>query len=169
MPATLDYITKETGFEKINYIGHSQGTTQIIAGSALDSEYFNSKINLAVLMAPPMALKNMKDVSMRAASYPVVLQGIILVLEIAGQYNLIPYGSFSAGVTSGACKLFDGAICKFALKYFGGGDPTVDDMTRVPVFMSGLPSGSGYKNFVHYGQLIHTDTESFRRYDHGDI
>ena len=169
LPATLDYISNATGFEKVNYMGHSQGTTQIIAGSALDSDYFNSKINLAVLMAPPMSLKNCKDEAMVTASNPVILQGITAVLEAAGQYNLIPYGSFSAGVTSGVCKLFDGAVCKFALKWFGGGDPNVDDMTRVPVFMSGLPSGSGYKNFVHYGQLMHTDTESFRRYDHGAI
>jgi len=167
LPATIDFILKETGFDKINYMGHSQGTTQIIAGSALDSDYFNSKINLAVLMAPPMSLKNCKDEAMRAASTPIVLKAVTAVLEAAGQYNLIPYGSFTAGVTSEVCKLFDGAVCKFALNWFGGGDSDVDDMTRVPVFMSGLPSGSGYKNFVHYGQLIHTETEAFRRYDHG--
>jgi len=58
VPAAIDFIIKETGFDKINYVGHSQGVTQLIAGSALDPEYFNSKINLAILMGPPISIKN---------------------------------------------------------------------------------------------------------------
>jgi lysosomal acid lipase/cholesteryl ester hydrolase len=39
-PAEMDYIIANTGLEKINYIGHSQGTTQIMAAGSLIPEYY---------------------------------------------------------------------------------------------------------------------------------
>jgi len=73
LPATIDHITKATGFESVSYIGHSQGTTQLLAGAALDPEYFNKKINLAVFYAPPFSIKNSTSESDRWASNPHVL------------------------------------------------------------------------------------------------
>lgn len=35
-PAVIDYIISQTGFSKISYIGHSEGTTQIMAGASLN-------------------------------------------------------------------------------------------------------------------------------------
>jgi hypothetical protein len=53
------------------------------------------------------------------------------------------------------------------LNWFAGGDSKVDYYERLDVAMSNLPSGAGYRNFVHYGQLIHTEKEAFRRFDYG--
>lgn len=36
VPANVDFILEQTGFEKLIYMGHSQGTTQWFAGNALD-------------------------------------------------------------------------------------------------------------------------------------
>jgi lysosomal acid lipase/cholesteryl ester hydrolase len=55
-PAVIDYILKVTGVDKINYIGHSEGTTQIMAGAALMPEYYSSKMNVCVFFAPPASL-----------------------------------------------------------------------------------------------------------------
>ena len=35
-PDTADYILGLTGQDKINYIGHSEGTTQVMAGASLN-------------------------------------------------------------------------------------------------------------------------------------
>lgn len=48
----MDYITKQTGASKINYIGHSEGTTQAMAGASLIPEVYTEKINHAVFLAP---------------------------------------------------------------------------------------------------------------------
>ena len=45
-------------------------------------------------------------------------------------------------------------------------DPTVDNMDRSDVYLSNLPSGASYHNFVHYAQLINEKTETFKRYDY---
>ena len=71
LPPTIDYITNLTGFDKVSYIGHSQGTTQLIAGSALDPNYFNSKIAVAILLAPPIAMYNCPDIAIRLAAEPI--------------------------------------------------------------------------------------------------
>ena len=57
-PAVIDYILRLTGANKINYIGHSEGTSQIMAGAALIPEYYNSKLNLGIFYAPPASMHN---------------------------------------------------------------------------------------------------------------
>jgi pimeloyl-ACP methyl ester carboxylesterase len=81
LPPTIDHITKLTGFDKISYVGHSQGTTQLLAGGALDPEYFNSKINIAVLLAPPMSIHNCGEPSLVSASQPFTMKVIIALAE----------------------------------------------------------------------------------------
>jgi len=35
LPAAIDFILGKTGFDSLDYVGHSQGTTQLLAGAAL--------------------------------------------------------------------------------------------------------------------------------------
>jgi len=57
-PAVIDFILKSTGFSQINYIGHSEGTTQIMAGAALMPDYYKSKMKIAFLLAPPANMRH---------------------------------------------------------------------------------------------------------------
>jgi len=57
-PAFLDYITERTGHEKVAYIGHSQGTTQMFYALAENPEYFKSKISLFVALGPVTKLSH---------------------------------------------------------------------------------------------------------------
>jgi lysosomal acid lipase/cholesteryl ester hydrolase len=57
-PAVIDFILKTTGADKINYLGHSEGTTQIMAGAALMPEYYTDKFNLCIFWAPPASMYN---------------------------------------------------------------------------------------------------------------
>jgi len=52
IPANLDYITELTGVEKVSYIGHSQGTTQMFFGLSEFEDYYASKVNLFVALGP---------------------------------------------------------------------------------------------------------------------
>lgn len=57
-PAIIDYILGLTGFEKITYIGHSEGTTQIMAGASLIPQFYKDKMLVSVFLAPPAAMRN---------------------------------------------------------------------------------------------------------------
>ena len=83
-------------------------------------------------------------------------------------YNILPYNFLNTGVASAFCNLFDGHLCDFVMSIFADADPAIDNTDRYDVYMSNLPGGAGYKNIVHYGQLIAHDVECFLRYDHGE-
>ena len=42
--ANVEYIVEHTQFEKVVYIGHSQGTTQFFAAGSTDSDWLNKRI-----------------------------------------------------------------------------------------------------------------------------
>lgn len=50
-PNQINYVLQKTGFEKLSYIGHSQGTAQAFIGLCEDPE-MSTKINLFVALAP---------------------------------------------------------------------------------------------------------------------
>ena len=52
LPTFIDFVLEETGYEKLSYVGHSEGTTQMFLGASLNPDYFNQKVNLFVALAP---------------------------------------------------------------------------------------------------------------------
>jgi hypothetical protein len=52
LPAVFDQITLTTGHEKLAYIGHSQGTTQMYYGLATNQDYFANKVSVSVMLGP---------------------------------------------------------------------------------------------------------------------
>jgi len=60
-PKVIDFILNKTGHSQINYIAHSEGSTQIVAGGTLLPEFYNSKIKMAFLLAPAISMKRNPD------------------------------------------------------------------------------------------------------------
>lgn len=58
LPAMIDYVLRLTGRQKVLYVGHSQGTTSLLALLASRPEY-NQKIAQAHLLAPAAFMKYM--------------------------------------------------------------------------------------------------------------
>lgn len=52
LPAVIDHITTLTGHEKVAFVGHSQGTTQMYYGLAEMEEYFAKKVSVFVALGP---------------------------------------------------------------------------------------------------------------------
>lgn len=57
-PAQIDFVRKMTGVEKLTYIGHSQGTTQMFYALATDHDFWEKRLNLFVALAPVVGLSN---------------------------------------------------------------------------------------------------------------
>ena len=57
-PAVFNFILKYTDMDNLTYFGHSQGTTQMFAALCENPEFFRDKINLAVMIAPVLAVHN---------------------------------------------------------------------------------------------------------------
>ena len=72
------------------------------------------------------------------------------LLEKIGMYNIIPYNFIDTVPQMIVCHLFDGKLCNFVLARFCDADPEIDYTERNDVYFSNLPSGAGYRNFIHY-------------------
>lgn len=60
LPASIDYILKQTNETKLHYIGHSQGCTAFFIMLSEKPEY-NDKIETMQAMAPAVYLKHVKS------------------------------------------------------------------------------------------------------------
>lgn len=58
LPAVLDFITGTTGQQKLAYVGHSQGTTELYYGLAEMQSYFAAKLSVAVMLGPVSKIPN---------------------------------------------------------------------------------------------------------------
>lgn len=71
LPTMIDYILDQTGFPKLHYIGHSQGTTIFFVMCAELPEY-NDKIHLMTALAPVALMGHVEGLLVRTmvAMYP---------------------------------------------------------------------------------------------------
>lgn len=65
LPTMIDYVLANTGDEKLQYIGHSQGTTAFFVMCSERPEY-NDKILLMNALAPVAFASNIKSPLIRA-------------------------------------------------------------------------------------------------------
>jgi pimeloyl-ACP methyl ester carboxylesterase len=75
-PALWTYIMQKTGVEKITYIGHSQGTSQMFAALSENHQFFKDKLNLYIAIAPVVKLKFFGSKFIREQSKTVVWKAI---------------------------------------------------------------------------------------------
>jgi len=166
-PAVIDFILNNTGYSKINYIGHSEGTTQIMAGASLKPEFYKEKMNLCIFLAPPASMSNNSVAIFNLLSLDVNRAILTAMLDTIHLWNLLPYNFLTTGVATLACNLFDGKLCDLVMSFIADADPTIDDTDRYDVYMSNEPAGAGYRNYLHYAQGIHRNVNTFKRYDYG--
>ncbi len=59
LPAYIDYIRNKTGFEKIIYVGHSQGTFQYFLNYIIDPNYLENRIEKFVSIGTVVTIFNL--------------------------------------------------------------------------------------------------------------
>ena len=57
-PAQVDYVRNQTGQQKITYVGHSMGTTQLFYALSDQPDFWKERLNLFVALAPVTRLDN---------------------------------------------------------------------------------------------------------------
>lgn len=160
-PAQIDFVREMTGVEKLTYIGHSQGTTQMFYALSTDHDFWVDRINLFVALAPVVNLGN-TDSSF-----------IQFIARIDG------FLSFFAKMGSGTGELFrkgtkirdNGGWCKFIpfCKKIAGfldaiGNPYDNDKIS-EISFGHYPNGASLQQILHFGQTVKSG--KFRLYDHG--
>lgn len=114
LPASIDYILKLTKFEKLNYIGHSQGSISFFVMGSMRPEY-NDKIIEANFLAPVASLKGLQNPFYRFFANQYNKLKMIAKIKrmnsiILDNGNLLKMGNFACGnskkhSTPKLCKL----------------------------------------------------------------
>jgi len=113
----------------------------------MEPEYFASKFNMFVAWAPITRISNDSFLG-TVSKYEEMLTQVVQDLKF---YNIYQTGYYGTEVEQFFCRKFE-TLCQ----YFDSGyiDPSVDNIERLPVKESHSPAGAGWKNIIHYAQII---------------
>ncbi|XP_027816132.2 gastric triacylglycerol lipase [Ovis aries] len=160
LPSTIDFILKRTGQKKLQYVGHSQGTTiGFVAFST--NPTLAEKIEVFHALAPVATVKYTQSLFNKLALIPHFLFKIIF-----GNKMFYPHNFFEQflGVEVCSRETLD-VLCKNALFAITGADNKNFNMSRLDVYIAHNPAGTSVQNILHWRQAIKSG--KFQAFDWG--
>ncbi|XP_062959324.1 lipase member J isoform X1 [Cynocephalus volans] len=151
LPASIDFIVKQTGQEEIFYVGHSQGTTiAFITFSTIPK--IAERIKIFFALAPVFSIKYSKSPLIKMA---YKLKSVIKVFT--DNKDFLSKTSFSKFIGSKLCPLpIFNQICLDILFMMFGYDQKNLNMSRLDVYFSHNPEGTSVQNMLHWSQLLNS-------------
>ncbi|XP_003783727.1 lipase member J [Otolemur garnettii] len=151
LPASIDFIVKQTGQKEIFYVGHSQGTTiGFIAFSTIPK--IAERIKIFFALAPVFSIKYLKSSFIRKLDKWESLFQIV-----SRRKEFLPKTPLSQFIGSKLCRhwIFQ-KICLNILSTIVGSDPNNLNMSRWDVYFSHNPAGTSVQNVLHWRQLLYS-------------
>lgn len=155
LPSVVDYICNKTGQPTLGYVGFSQGTTASLSLLSLRPEY-SRILRPVALMAPVAFVSNVKSPIKYLAPFEPVF------FKLGGEF--LPSDSLIDRFAKIFCEETD-VICRNIIFLLGGFDNKHLNNTRVPVYVSYIPSPTSSWDVCHWAQNILS--KRFARFDYG--
>ncbi|KAJ2945148.1 hypothetical protein O0L34_g9208 [Tuta absoluta] len=166
LPAVIDYITELKSWNvKINYIGHSMGTTVLFALLSTKTQY-NKVLRAGYALAP---VAYMTDIRSPIKIFAKFANNIDYLLKLLGSNEFLPQNIVLKWLSKHFCELnhYEEVICENSMFVLCGADPKQFNQTLLPMILGHTPAGASTKTVVHYAQMIH-DHGRFQKYDYGE-
>jgi hypothetical protein len=116
-------------------------------------DYYEKKVKLFIGLAPIVRLENTKNSLMKWASQDWILTLLKEIVPSLHLFNLFPNNRMSQFWNSEFCHMFP-HICEKGNEGFYDFDDKIDNVDRIADMQSKDPYGAGWRNLVHYGQII---------------
>ncbi|XP_037958904.1 lipase 1-like [Teleopsis dalmanni] len=155
LPALIDYILQQTGYKKLGYFGHSQGTTSFWVLCSMRPEY-NEKVSVMNALAPVAFMKHIKAPLLGLMRQLLKISGDI-VRELLPHTDILLTNCFRSSAMLNTCLDYFHQIVGKEVKQL--------NMTTMPIIFAHVPAGSNRKQWEHYLQLIESDR--FCQFDYG--
>lgn len=159
VPAMINYVLNKSGRSTLSYVGHSEGTTQAFVGFSTNQEVARSVSYFGALT--PVAWTG-------AATSPILVTlaktYVDTWFQIFGQNEFSPKNALVQEVLGKYACAFVGEVCDGFIDLIGGPSDNIN-ASRVHVYITQTPAGTGVKNMAHYAQGIRDNT--FASYDYG--
>jgi len=157
VPNMIDYVLDYTNHEKLAYVGHSEGTTQMFAAPTFNSN-INDKIAIYGALAPVAYVHHCKSTLIDLMSY----MNIAVYFEIFGVKQFLP-GVVINTIAPHLCNSIPNGCDSFLILLCG---PTHDiNASRIGVYVSETPADTSVKNMGHWAQGV--KKQKFEMFDYG--
>lgn len=164
IPATIDYVLKKTGAEKLNYIGYSQGSgTYFIMCS--ERPGYCDKANVLIGLAPASRQTHTKSVPYRTLMKTIDTTRSIL--SFTGIQEVFSKGAFSQEFMGFLCQLpmMSNGLCNTIEALFDSNHPGSITNETTRVLFSHFPAGTSVQNLARYGQSM--KSQKFEKFNYG--
>lgn len=147
VPSNLDYVLKHSNYDKAFYVGHSQGTTQFFAASAILDD-LKDKISGFIGLAPVMHVGNIYDPFIWLLSISQLERFLIWINE----YNFLIIPQFFSPLLRFVAVRFRTTFWRALTLFFGIDSKINVDLNRMPVIANHEPGGTSIWNMKHWKQ-----------------
>lgn len=161
VPANIDYILNHTGKAHLQYVGHSQGTTQFFIAAQTPglSEFLQKKVSQFIALSPVAFIGNTTS----------QLMVLMAQLGVASKMrSLFPHSFMDSStlldVEHAFCVLSAGVICQLAVGTVVG-DGLLDSPAAIDKYSDHFPLGTSVKDIEHFAQFIRSN--AFQKFDYG--
>ncbi|CAH2261198.1 lipase 1-like [Pararge aegeria] len=164
IPATIDYVLKNTGEKKLNYVGFSQGAGTFLIMCSERPGYCD-KANILIGLAPAARQTHTRSVPFRALTEGISkLEG---VLFSTGFHELFYKGAIEQEFFSFLCKFraTSEALCNAIIAAIDAFHPGSVGNETLRVLYGHFPAGTSTHNMARYGQSM--QSRKFQKFDYG--
>ncbi|XP_059046715.1 gastric triacylglycerol lipase-like [Achroia grisella] len=165
LPAVIDYIMELKGWDvKINYIGHSMGTTVLFALLSTKTQY-NKVLRAGFALAPVAYMTDIKSPIRLLAKFS---DNIEYLMKLLGANEFLPQNAVLRWLSKHACEInhYEEAICENSMFVLCGHDERQFNRSLLPIILGHVPAGASTRTLVHYAQEIRKDGR-FQQFDFG--
>lgn len=159
LPAQVDKVKEVTGVDKVTYIGHSQGGSQIFYALATNLEQIKERLNMVIGFAPIIRIGNTCDATFKAGvSYRRATEKLF---DLLGFYEIM--GKHWKDTKIKFCSVLR-PVCEY-IDRWNYHDSKYNSDERGLISSSKGPSAAGWRELLHYSQEI--GSKRFEHYDLG--
>ncbi|CAB3232056.1 unnamed protein product [Arctia plantaginis] len=165
LPAVIDYIMDIKGWDvKINYIGHSMGTSIMFALLSTKPQY-NKILRAGFALAPVAYMSDIKSPLKLLAKFS---DNIAYLMKLLGANEFLPQSTVLRWLSKYACEInhYEAVICENSLFVLCGHDAKQFNKTLLPLILNHTPAGASTKTLIHYAQEIKNEGR-FQQFDYG--
>uniref|UniRef100_H2YSR9 Lipase n=1 Tax=Ciona savignyi TaxID=51511 RepID=H2YSR9_CIOSA len=165
VPAMIGHVLNVTGHKKVNYIGHSQGTTSLFTGAIINGKSLIDRVNSFIALAPAAIVPNMQS-PLHYLTY--IANDVDLVYTLFGDGDFLPHDGFLEIFSKMFCPR-EPKICLNTFFLIGGTDFTNTNVSRIAVYSAHDPAGTSTQTVMHWAQLVENKHGTLKRYDYGHL
>jgi pimeloyl-ACP methyl ester carboxylesterase len=163
LPAVIQYVAQQTG-QKVNYIGHSEGTTIMFAALSRRDPAVTANLNKFVALAPAVFLQH-------SSSIVVEIGGWIKAGKLLTAFDKFLNRKKFGWMTDLSRNLWE-SVCVLALdlciervRLLSDAKTNVDNVHRFPITSGHYPAGSSVQNMFYWSQMF--NNPDFQMFDYG--